>query len=210
MSKKAYKRLANKVDSLSTNNENSKPQTQNNTYTVKITEVHITNHTPIAGEVNPPQKDIAYSWTSVKPDGNVNPYVGSSSDNSKTWAKYPPEKGNTVATFHKDDIVQINISTTGIRIMSNAGNNTNEFIDLYSAENDSKQWLQGLEGANNEPVQNATRKNAKIRVLVRMEYDYQTDRNYEYYRELLFSPMGKLIKVDTIVKVDGFETTLHT
>lgn len=59
-----------------------------------------------------------------------------------------------------------------------------------------------------KPV-NDTRTNAKVRILIRQYYDYQTDHNYEYYRELIFSPQGNLIEIHNVVKVDGFETTLH-
>lgn len=164
----------------------------------------------LGGVLDQSRKIYLYQWQAIDYNG-VYDDMGGASNDAICIQELGQDMTNQSMSVQVNDIVSMQCDQNGYRFSKNESNDdTNEFLDLYSEINDNIQWLKGLQGANDEPIQGAVPKNAKLRILIRQFYDYQNDRNFEYYRELTFSPNGKLIKVDTVVKVDGFETTLHT
>lgn len=49
----------------------------------------------------------------------------------------------------------------------------------------------------------------KFRVLQRAFYNYEEDRNYEFYREITVGSNGAIVQISELIRIDGFETTLH-
>lgn len=142
---------------------------------------------------------VWYTWSGKKQNGNSlsdDVFIGKSGISTRALCieemgldmtgKVPHAHiGDRVTLFRDSNLCCFSVGARG---------NTDIVLDLSVPSNDSLTWVPGEHAV-------------KLRFL--QSQLYSPDCNIEYYRILTFNTLGMLVRVEAIVSVDGFETTLH-